>query len=364
MSNYDQFLFTNGVLFPPADTPPVATVLQAYPGAYTTTRTHHNGAEILFWERHLSRLSNSMKLLLRAKPELLFKTREPVIPFVDSMAKSFSWDSLISGLVNDYMGKALSYVTKERCFQEEMSITTLVCGNLDVLEEDDDLDEERIARAFDVYLHFGRYVPRVFGADRHGNRLAVVGHGRDVANAKYSDWVRLRKNLERLRPPSTSELLLSNDGDHILEGCLTNFFVVCCKDGVENTDQKKYSDFIRFLEVQTAPLKDGVLPGVIRQAIIEVCSNIGIPLREVSPSWSQNKLWKEAFTTNSLRLLEHAETIMVPSSWDALGLKSWMDVIWEEKQFEVGPGRITSIIQKEVMKMADTEGYPVVSLKQ
>lgn len=40
---------------------------------------------------------------------------------------------------------------------------------------------------------------------------------------------RLRKNLEKLRPPSVSELLLSNDGDHILEGCLTNFFVVCHK---------------------------------------------------------------------------------------------------------------------------------------
>lgn len=40
---------------------------------------------------------------------------------------------------------------------------------------------------------------------------------------------RQRKLLEKLRPPSVNELLLSNDGDTILEGCLTNFFVVCCK---------------------------------------------------------------------------------------------------------------------------------------
>lgn len=40
---------------------------------------------------------------------------------------------------------------------------------------------------------------------------------------------RLRKPLEKLRPFSVTELLLSNDGDQILEGCVTNFFVVCRK---------------------------------------------------------------------------------------------------------------------------------------
>ena len=43
------------------------------------------------------------------------------------------------------------------------------------------------------------------------------------------NFIRRRKSLEKLRPPSVTELLLSNDGDQILEGCLTNFFVVCRK---------------------------------------------------------------------------------------------------------------------------------------
>lgn len=38
---------------------------------------------------------------------------------------------------------------------------------------------------------------------------------------------RVRKPLEKFRPLLTTELLLSNDGDHLLEGCITNFFVVC-----------------------------------------------------------------------------------------------------------------------------------------
>lgn len=33
--------------------------------------------------------------------------------------------------------------------------------------------------------------------------------------------------MEKMRPPGVTELLLTNDGDHILEGSITNFFVVC-----------------------------------------------------------------------------------------------------------------------------------------
>lgn len=44
---------------------------------------------------------------------------------------------------------------------------------------------------------------------------------------------RLRKSLERFRPPLATELLLSNDGDQILEGSVTNFFVVCRKVSME-----------------------------------------------------------------------------------------------------------------------------------
>ena len=45
----------------------------------------------------------------------------------------------------------------------------------------------------------------------------------------YLILCRLRKPLEKLRPPSVTELLLSNDGDQLLEGSITNFFVVCRK---------------------------------------------------------------------------------------------------------------------------------------
>jgi hypothetical protein len=39
----------------------------------------------------------------------------------------------------------------------------------------------------------------------------------------------MRNGMEGMRPPGVTELLLTNDGDHILEGSVTNFFVVCLK---------------------------------------------------------------------------------------------------------------------------------------
>ena len=39
--------------------------------------------------------------------------------------------------------------------------------------------------------------------------------------------------------------------------------------------------------------------------------------------------------TDSLRLLQHVETIQVPSSWESLHSTTWEEISWEEKQFKV-----------------------------
>ncbi|KAK9283542.1 hypothetical protein L1049_011789 [Liquidambar formosana] len=358
-----RFLFTNGVVLRAADAPPVATLLETHPGAYTTTRTHNNASCLLFWERHVQRLVNSIKILYNSKPELLFKSNESRVPFSLLSTQTSVWESVIRSLVNDSMNNVLPVALKERNGGEELAITTLVSGNLGKLSENESVDEERISRAFDVYVHVGIYVPSMFGIRENCAHLAMVGRGRDVAEAKYSDWVRQRKSLEKLRPPLATELLLSNDGDQIFEGSVTNFFVVCCKD--KNEAKEKHLDDYKNMysfEVQTAPISDGVLPGVVRQLVIEVCSNKGIPLREVAPSWSKREMWEEAFITSSLRLLQHVETIQAPSSWESLDSKTWKEISWVEKQFQECPGMITTAIQKEIMDKASIEGYPVSNL--
>ncbi|KAK2993715.1 hypothetical protein RJ640_003714, partial [Escallonia rubra] len=339
------FLFINGAVSPAAETPPVTTLLESLPGAYTTTRTHNNASQVLFWERHLRRLANSARILCNSNPKLLFQSDTPRVPNSLQLDDSVVWESITRSLVNDSMRKAMPVVLRERKGDAELAITALVSGNLEKLSGSEDVDLEKISRAFDVYVHVSSYVPLVFGVRGNGARLAVVGRGRDAAESKYSDWVRRRKSLERLRPPLATELLLSSDGDQILEGCLTSFFVVCRKDNIENLSVAEREGSAYSIEIQTAPISDGVLRGVIREVVIDVCSRNKISLREIAPSWSKRDLWVEAFTTNSLRVLQHVETIQVPSKWEMQDSHTWKEVTWEEKQFEKGPGSITAIVQ-------------------
>ncbi|XP_022764568.1 uncharacterized protein LOC111309833 isoform X2 [Durio zibethinus] len=348
--NSARFIFSNGVVSYSSEAPPVATFLESLPGAYTTTRTHENGTTLLFWERHLKRLANSTTILLNSKPEHIFKPtkKNPLFSSPLSITSSLKWESRIRSLVYNSMNQVLPIALKERSDGQELAITALVCGDLEKLKEIENVvdDGDGIFHVLDVHLHIGSYVPPVFGIEENGAHLALVGRGRDVAAAKYSAWVRLRKPLDKLRPPSVvTELLLSNDGDRILEGCITNFFVVCQRDKDEAEGKYLHDNGnVYSVEVQTAPITDGVLPGVIRQLVIEVCLSKGIPVCEVAPSWEKHGLWEEAFVTNSLRVLQHVETIKVPHSWESLQSKCSEEISWMEKKFE-GPGMITKVIQ-------------------
>ncbi|KAL0756096.1 hypothetical protein Bca101_093764 [Brassica carinata] len=345
MSNC-RFLYHNGVVL---EAPPVATFLQSLPGAYTTTRTINSGTTFLFWERHVKRLSSSIRILLDSKPELLFSSGSSSRVWMNQTVH----ESSIYDLVNGSMSKAMRCgVVKERgrLCGEELAVTVLVTGNAEKLSR---LGDEKVVDFLDVWLHIGGYS---LGVGEKAASLALVGHGRDVANAKYSDWVRLRKPLEKFRPSSTTELLLSNDGDRLLEGCVTNFFV-------KSSSGSLYGESLGEYEVQTAPVTDGVLPGVIREIVIEVCISKGIPYRERAPSWSERELWEEAFITSSLRILQHVGTIKVPvGSLEALACTKPEEIEWKEKRFEEGPGMITELIQKAIMERGIEEGFPLEGL--
>lgn len=157
------------------------------PGAYTTTRTHNNTSCLLFWERHLQRLAESTRILFNSKPGLLFNS-DKHMPSLSSLS---ACDSVIQSLVHDSMNKAIPIVMNEKKSGGELNITALVSGNLEKWDGNENVDEERIPQILDVYLHVGSYVPPVFGLRENCANLAVVGPGRDVAKAKYSNWVRL-----------------------------------------------------------------------------------------------------------------------------------------------------------------------------
>lgn len=140
----------------------------------------------------MQRLSNSVQFLYKNNAQLLFRNpKNYSLPFSELLHSGDIWDSVIQSLVCDSMRKVVPFMVKEREFVEESSITILVSGNLENVDvSGSGFDICRISEVLDVYMHIGGYVPPVFGVSENGATLAVVGRGRDSANAKYSDWVR------------------------------------------------------------------------------------------------------------------------------------------------------------------------------
>lgn len=212
---------------------------------------------------------------------------------------------------------------------EELNITVLAAT-----------DDQSDRLSWDVSVHFSNYVPRSPPIPAH---VAVLGSGRDLPLAKHSLWASARASLENAKPVGATEIVLSNDGDGLLEGSVTNFFIVAMSPDVE---------------VQTAALSDGVLPGVIRQLVIEVCEEDRIPVREVMPSWQARSTWIESFVTSSLRMVQPVESIRRCQPWVSENqLELVKNSEWDEVRF--GVARVTEHIRSRVLQRALDEGIPV-----
>ncbi|URD78152.1 Aminotransferase class IV [Musa troglodytarum] len=342
------FLVVNGVRFT-GDVPPVATFLRSSPGnltrcfplfpmitadadvfpyarpltgAYTTTRTHGGASLVLFWDRHLRRLAHSARILARSHPGLF------LLPLGSAAGGGGDATALIDSIENLVhesllVGLRLALRDRDRAgSDDELAITALVRGR----HETDCLD---------VLLHLGFCSAAVRRRrSPFSGRWPREGAGGGQVH-RLGAWfvilfdARVRQGMEKMRPPSATELLLTNDGDRILEGSVTNFFVVRRKvindlTDLPPSDSESSCTFV----VQTAPISDGVLPGVIRQLVFEICSSLGILVEESAPSWSDRELWQEAFITSSLRLVQHVETIQAPTSFKEFHLKTWNELSW------------------------------------
>lgn len=294
----------------PVDSAPPAAVFlkSSVPGAYTTTRTGNQGECLLLWQRNLSRLAHSMHILSLAMPD-----RFPRPP------------PTVLDLVRPPLQVGLRRALELRRSGEEVSVTVLVSP------------EPAGALSWHASVHLSSYSVAPLAVAR----VAVLGPGRDLPLAKYSAWARAREPLEQAKPAGATEIVLSNDGDGLLEGSVTNFFVVAMKSQSE-------------MEVQTASLEDGVLPGVIRQLVIEVCQEDGIPLREVMPSWQARATWKEAFVTSGLRMVQPVESIRARPG------ESCLDE-WTKLQLSAS-GSLTQHIRNRVLQRAVEEGTPISEL--
>ncbi|CAL5219460.1 g1295 [Coccomyxa viridis] len=109
---------------------------------------------------------------------------------------------------------------------------------------------------------------------------------RSIPAAKGSQWASDRMVHERHLPEGTTEGILCNSSNALLEGLITNVFVVREVEG-------------QFL-LQTAHPSQGILDGVCRRLIIQACGEAGVKCLEDAPLWEQRHAWVQAFTCNSV----------------------------------------------------------------
>jgi hypothetical protein len=194
-----------------------------------------------------------------------------------------------------------------------------------------------------VYTTVLGSVPPAPTANGHAMSVAcIVGPPRARPGIKDIAWIRDRKDLEERGKRATealgygipSDVLLCTEGGDLLEGLITNLFVVVeveveveDAEGVrgshvnsndnDNDDGSQTGQY----KLQTAP-EGTVLPGIARRKVIEACRELGIPVDLTCPSLSERHLWREAFLTNSIRQIQSLDRICCVQT-NVLGLEPW-----------------------------------------
>jgi len=159
---------------------------------------------------------------------------------------------------------------------------------------------------YDVFVHASPLQIRVDEFYR-GVDVAVLGPPRRNPAAKDTNWVRDRRQLEaRKRDAAADEVILADDdGEVLLEGLVTNLFVVV------ETEDPGGGHLPRRHAAFTAPTTR-CLPGLARQAVLDALDAEGIPWEERAPTASERSEWSEAFVTNAVKLARPVRTLRWP----------------------------------------------------
>lgn len=116
---------------------------------------------------------------------------------------------------------------------------------------------------------------------RQGVRCVTSGaEQRKGPTAKTSDWMHIRATLQDRQGPGTYEIILLDDNGFMLEGTTSNFYAIL--DG----------------HLYTAG--SGVLAGISRRIVLEICREI-LPFRLKAPHIDDLPGMQEAFLTSSSR---------------------------------------------------------------
>ena len=128
---------------------------------------------------------------------------------------------------------------------------------------------------------------RLWRGTRSGQANVVIarqpflpGH---LARHKTTSRIAYHLAREEARVAGADETLLADADGHLLEGSVSNLFLVVGG------------------EVVTPPIAMGILPGIVRAQVLHLCIRLGIPTRERAITRAELPLADEVFVTNSIQ---------------------------------------------------------------
>ena len=172
---------------------------------------------------------------------------------------------------------------------------------------------------------------------------------RTLPRAKSCAWAADRLPLERdLKAAQEagrdggahfSEVLMAASDGRLLEGMRSSFFVVRALErrGGGGAGEAAAPGIC----LQTCPVSSGILPGIIRQLVIELAQDkLGICTKVEDLALSDSSLWEEAFVTSGVKFLQPVRRIASrPSGGPSIRV---------EKEFHHASGPITTRIMEEI----------------
>eukprot|EP00850_Spirogloea_muscicola_P003176 SM000012S25438 [mRNA] locus=s12:1096641:1100924:+ [translate_table: standard] len=296
------------------------------PGAYTTTRTAGGAAVVLCWEAHMARLADSIARLPALFPGLPVGLLAP--------------DALASAVMPS-MQTALAIGRQTLPLGLELAVTILICSQATAMQHRKDL-----LNSVDVFVYSSRYRAHCpEGSCPPAVEVAVLGQGRLAPLAKCSTWATDRQLLEQAKPPGVAEIILSSNGNMLLEGLVTNLFIIVSCD-ITNAAKVAGCTTSSSVVVQTASLVDGVLPGVTRHLVLRSCHKAGIVVHERAPRWDQRHTWQGAFLSSAMQIVQPVQVVRMSNPWVAQVDASSCcpaELKWTEWQ---SPGVVGNLIER------------------
>ncbi|OWZ17934.1 Thioredoxin [Phytophthora megakarya] len=252
----------NGLAIP-CDVDATSFLLSHPRGAYTAARTVEQ-TKIFDYEAHVRRLVEST---------IAMQTEKQLSPSaVEKELRPRTEETMIAAMA---AFKTLHEVQKD----QEYKINVLVCPSEDKVDG-------QVLGDTDIFCHVGLLPP----LRSEMVKLEVAGLPRHNAAAKDSAWVRERKAIyDRMAPDMEEVILMDPATRQLLEGSQTNFYVI--QEGAVHTAE------------------EGILKGTVRSLVLEVCEEIGIPVRLSPPTLDDIEKWQGCFISSTSRLVLGAKSL-------------------------------------------------------